>query len=145
VADEELAEMRSQMASRSVNPMDLKKRLAADVVTQFHGADAAKEATSHFERTVQRGEMPEDVPDCPVSFTALMKRGDEQSGRVSAIDVLVAMGLAGSRGEARRLLAQGAVEVDRRRVIDEIIGLGENVVVKVGKRRWGRIVNADRR
>ncbi len=54
VTDRELDEMRRQLESKSVNPMDLKKRLAADIVTQFHGRNAAGLAEEHFATVRQK-------------------------------------------------------------------------------------------
>ncbi len=61
VPDEEIAEFKEQMANQSINPMVIKKRLAHEIVTQFHGAPAAHEAEEHFAKVFQRREMPEEV------------------------------------------------------------------------------------
>ena len=55
VSETDLSEIRSAITSGSANLMDLKKRLAGDLVAQFHGADASQEARGFFERTVQEG------------------------------------------------------------------------------------------
>ena len=54
VTSAELEEMRHGMETGTVNPMELKKRLAREIVTQLHGAEASMDAEAHFERTVQR-------------------------------------------------------------------------------------------
>ena len=53
VSEPDLSEIKSAIASGSANVMDLKKRLAHDLVAQFHGQPAASEAGGFFERTVQ--------------------------------------------------------------------------------------------
>ena len=55
VPDKELAEMRRAIEAQSVNPMELKKHLAREIVAQFHGGVAARQAEEAFERTYQRG------------------------------------------------------------------------------------------
>ncbi|MDP6422528.1 MAG: tyrosine--tRNA ligase, partial [SAR202 cluster bacterium] len=60
VPDEELAEIRRALEAQSVNPMELKKRLAGELVEQFHDGKAAGDAQTYFERTVQGKESPED-------------------------------------------------------------------------------------
>ena len=61
VSEVDLAEINSAITSGTVNPMELKKRLASELVGQFHGADAARAAQAFFERTVQRREEPRDM------------------------------------------------------------------------------------
>ena len=61
LSDHELSEMHRAVGNESVNSMELKKRLARELVTQFHGVEAAHDAQNYFERTVQRRETPEDI------------------------------------------------------------------------------------
>ncbi len=63
VPDPELDEMAQELEAQSVNPMDLKKRLAADIVTQFHSRDEARKAEERFAREVQKKELPDDMPE----------------------------------------------------------------------------------
>ena len=153
VTDKELAEFKQQLTAQSVNPMMLKKRLAREIVGQFHSAGAAKEAEAHFEKVIQRKETPKDVIEHPVHLEAI-NSGD--SGRVTAetakvrkgkeediTAVLVDVGVVKSRSEARRLLAQGAIEVDGKKAKSNIVMLWNDSIIKVGKRRWIKIVDAD--
>jgi len=151
VSDEELAGFRTQLSVQSVNPMTLKKRLAREIVEQFHGAEGAVEAEAHFEKMVQRGEAPKELAECRLSFGALRERvgrgaavketGD--SVRVHSADVMLAAAMAKSRGEAKRLILQGAVEIDGQKVTGDSVCMKDGSIVKVGKRRWVRIVNSD--
>ncbi|MEE8471921.1 MAG: tyrosine--tRNA ligase, partial [Dehalococcoidia bacterium] len=61
VSDEELARFRGELEGGSVNPMLLKKRLARELVAEFHDARAAADAEAGFERVIQRREVPEDI------------------------------------------------------------------------------------
>lgn len=58
---EELEEIGRQLQERSVNPMELKKRLAREIVSQYHGPEAAQAAGQEFERVFQRREAPEEA------------------------------------------------------------------------------------
>jgi len=94
---------------------------------ELHGEEAAVEAEEHFERTVQRKETPDDIPEWSLD------------GAERLLDVVVAAGLASSRREARRLFDQGAVQVDgAAAAYDAEVAPGQ--VVQVGKRRWLRLV-----
>ena len=128
VPDEEIAAFREQMADQSLNPMNVKKRLAYEIVAQFHGAPAAREAEDHFARVVQKGEVPEDV----VILNTSIGLG------VTLTAELTRAGLTKSRSEARRLLSQGAIEIDGETVTEdmEVARIKQGSIIKVGKRRF---------
>jgi len=140
VPDPELDEMAKDLESNSVNPMDLKKRLAADIVKQFHSRDEARKAEERFAREVQKKELPEDMPERKVR-TAI-KAVDQKKGivTVSVPALLVETNLVASAGEAKRLIAQGAVEIDGEKVTDNDWKAASGAVLKVGKRRFCRIM-----
>ena len=114
-----------RMGDRS--PMDTKKLLASTIVSEFWGDDAATAANEHFERTVQRKEVPDDIPEHRVSNGELL------------IDVVVAAGAAPSKREARRLFEQRAVTMDGN-VVEPTTPPRKGTVVQVGKRKWIRLV-----
>ncbi|RLC93228.1 MAG: tyrosine--tRNA ligase [Chloroflexi bacterium] len=132
VPDAELGEMAQQIESGSVNPMLLKKRLAGDIVTQFHGDAAAKDAAEYFVRVVQRKEVPEE--DILLHRTRL-------ADSVKVDDVLLATKLVKSRSEARRLLTQGAIELDGEKVGSNVVTACDGSVLKVGKRRFVKLID----
>ena len=134
VSDEELNEFRQQLSAQTVNPMILKKRLAADIVTQFHSADIASDAETYFKRVVQRGKVPDDIPEYVIS-----------SDKVYIVELLVESGLVKSRSEAKRMLSGGSVKLDGAKVSgqEEFIQPVSGSIIQVGKRRWLKIVNKD--
>ena len=133
VPDQELADVRESLDGDSANPMDAKKLLAAELVKQFHGDSAAADAGRYFERTVQDRRTPDDIPE------HVAGPGELAAKRISR--VLVDAGLAGSMSEARRLVSQGAVSVNENRVAaDTAIELNDGDVIRVGRRRFARIV-----
>src|SRR5690606_36114795 len=89
------------------NPRDAKHRLAHTIVRRYHGEAAADAARAHFERTVIRGEAPEDMPEVPV-----------EGARIALLDLIRQAGFAASNGEARRFVQQGAVTLDGERADD---------------------------
>jgi tyrosyl-tRNA synthetase len=155
VPDAELKEMDQELREGRANPMTLKKRLAQEIVAQFWGAEEAQKAQSHFEQVYQRREAPEEVPT--VFFTPLVAPSGEVSGYrcvsigggeqvvpVNAVTsgAIFALGLAPSRSEAKRLVAQGAVEVDGQRVGEDPIAIifQDGGLVRVGKRGFVRLM-----
>ncbi|MEI6779176.1 MAG: tyrosine--tRNA ligase [Chloroflexales bacterium] len=126
----ELAEIRTGLAGGTANPRDLKMRLARDIVSQFHSpADAATAEESFIRQFVQR-ELPTDIPEYALAAPS------------GIIDLLVAAGMATSKGEARRLIDGGGVRVDGERVEGYGLSLapGAGVVVQVGRRKFVRVV-----
>jgi len=135
VPNAEIEEMRQSLGSDSVNPMQLKKRLGAEITKQFHGAEAARQAEAHFTRVHQEHQLPEDMPE--VWFEPL-EQSDGRS-RVELGHPLVAGGFVKSNSELKRLIAQGAVEVDGEK-IDEMSALvKDSSVVKLGRRVFVRV------
>jgi tyrosyl-tRNA synthetase len=115
VPDEELAKFKEALEQSSVNPMELKKRLAREVVGQLHDCQAAIAAEEYFARVVQRKEAPEEILEGK-------KAGD---AGVPLPEYLVANGFAKSKSEAKRLIEQKAVAVN-----DEIITRSDFIIVK---------------
>ena len=145
---EELTSFSSDLAAGSINPMDMKKRLAREITTQFHesaGADAAQE---NFERVVQRRDLPEEIPE--FAEPSLDKSFDGESRRLS--NIIVDAGLATSAAEAKRLINQGAVQLITESAGDARtferddrasgLGLAHRSVLKVGRRRFVRLINS---
>jgi len=154
VPDQELEEFRQQISSETVNPMVLKKRLADEIVTQLYDEKEADVATKHFEKVVQKREVPEEIRECPISFNrfreVLMQMGQAQEATTPNIRsvvnmnrLLVEIGLAKSHSEAGRLIAQGAVEIDGEKVTSNVAPVKDIFIIKVGKRRFAKVINTD--
>lgn len=136
VSLEELAAIRAGLADGSLHPRDAKMRLAREIVTFYHGAEAARLAEEEFCRVFQRHELPSEVPEVKVARAGL------DGGRIWLPRLLVLAGLAASTSEARRLIQQGGVRLDNRRVEDPDleIELNQSALLQVGKRKFARVV-----
>jgi tyrosyl-tRNA synthetase len=134
VSVEDVDAVERGLADGSLHPNETKRRLAREVVGLYHGREAAVRAEEAFDRVFRQHEAPVDVPEVTVV-------ADEV---VHLPALLEATGLAGSRGEARRLIDQGGVRIDGEQVApgaydlarDEVVGR----VVQAGKRRFARPV-----
>jgi tyrosyl-tRNA synthetase len=117
---------------RSLHPMEAKKRLARTVTAMYHGEAGAAQAEVHFARVVQNREVPETIDEVPLKT---------QAGEEPLWKVLAQTGLVVSSSEGRRLIQQGAVELDGEPVLDlnyKVTSSGESHLLKVGKRRFKR-------
>jgi len=166
VPEKELGEIKKQI-SGGANPMALKKQLARVIVAQFHGDDKAKAAEDHFEKTVQNKETPDDIKEIKITAELLKKiraKIVEEKGLISSIRevgkpeteewfvlvplLLCELKMANSRSEANRLVSQGAVSVDGKKIDvtadPNIIKYGFPIkngsIVKVGKRLFSKVI-----
>ena len=136
LSDQELAEiqtLRSQVEEGSLHPMEIKKQLAKELVSRFHGSAQAQFALDYFESRYQKRAVPEGI------------RKQFSAPESVWICELIAdhLQFAKSRGEARRLVTQGAVKVDGKVVTDinfqfqgrrhQIIEVGKNRIAQVAK------------
>ena len=126
-------------ALRAEHPMEAKKQLALILTRTYHGEVAAEAARDRFVRIFQQRQQPDAVDVVEVDAASV---GAGAAGRdAPLLRVLTAAGLVASSSEARRLIQQGAVDVDGERAADvnARVALGEHLV-RVGKRAFKRVV-----
>jgi tyrosyl-tRNA synthetase len=128
----------------SIHPNAEKRRMARAVVERYHGEGAGEAAEAAFDRVFKRHEVPEHVLDREIPRSLFAQEDGVWVVHVPAL--LEALGLVGSRSEARRLQAQGGVRRDGRRESVEDLRIegdppGDLVgsVWQVGKRRFARV------
>lgn len=128
---EEIQKIEENLKSQKTNPMELKKRLAKEIITQLHSKKEALEAQKEFERIFQKGKAP--------IYHILIY--DIKDGLKNIVDLLVETKLAPSRSEAKRLIEQGAVEVDELVIRDtqHVIRIKNGMIIRAGKRKFLRI------
>ena len=130
---EEVAGIETGLGDRSLHPMEAKKRLAHAIVLEWHEVAAADAAAHEFARVFSQREIPEEMPEVALAFP-------DGHARVDLVELLTSAGVVQSRSEVKRLLAQGGVELDGVRVKTPQVGVTPGGVLKVGKRRWLRVV-----
>ncbi|HVW76011.1 MAG TPA: tyrosine--tRNA ligase [Alloacidobacterium sp.] len=105
----EIDQMKADVANGALHPMEAKKRLARNIVADFHSQEAAQAADENWAKQFQRNELPEDLEEIRVSLS------DVTGGQGAALrldHLLVRLGLAPSATEATRLIKAGAVKLD---------------------------------
>jgi tyrosyl-tRNA synthetase len=136
IPEQEIAEFKKQLKTHSVNPMNLKRRLAYEIVKQFHSKQAADEAQEHFTQVFQKRETPEEIPEI-VGAAFYLGNG---LYRLDISRDLLSKGLVKSRRELKQLLANGAIEINGEKINSTTVDIPNNSVIKVGKRRFVRVV-----
>lgn len=139
VTDVPLAEIRSLaqgLQDGSLHPRDVKMRLAREIVTLYHGSQAAIEAEEAFKAVFQQGELPDNIPEIELPAEVL-----DENGEVWIVRLLTALDLCASGSEARRMISQGAVSIDNVRRTDPELKLKPHrgMLVRVGKRRFAKL------
>jgi tyrosyl-tRNA synthetase len=136
VSNEELDEFDHKIAEGTLNPRDVKLRMAREIVTEFHDTAAAEEAEEAFIRQFSERKLPVDIPDYHLSTPK------------NIVELMVEAKLAGSNNKARELIKQGGVslflkgevgEAQRITDIDFTVDVIDGAVLKVGKRQYLRI------
>ena len=135
IPEEEISEFRQQLQARAVNPMNLKKRLAHEIVRQFHNKKVADDAEEHFTRTFQRRKTPGEMPE----YTFAGSQIRDGLFKLDIAQTLVKEGVVQGTGELKRLLAQNAIEVDGKKITSTTVNAYEGSIIKIGKRRFVRI------
>jgi tyrosyl-tRNA synthetase len=118
------------------HPRETKAALASTIVATFHGEKAAAEAAAEFDRVFRDHKLPDDMPEIAIS------KGGLKDGAIWIVSLVTTAGFASSNGEARRLVAQGAVSIDDERIDDAqaSVKVADGQILKVGKRRFGKVV-----
>ena len=125
----EMKRIQSQLADKSINPRELKRELALEIVTMYYSAEVAMVAEQHFDQIFIHKEVPEDI---------LVIKLDED---VALVNFIFTHNLVASKSEGRRLIDQGAVKLNDIKCSDrdQILKKGEEIIIKVGKRRFLKV------
>ena len=129
--DDTMKEVRRQLDDNSVNPRDVKRWLARELVTLYYDSETAVKAQEHFDRVF----ISKDVPDEMEEFKLTEK--------IQLLDILKNSGFIRSKGEGRRLIKQNAIKLNGKICGDELTALApgcDEVVIKVGKRRFLKVI-----
>ena len=120
---------KKQLEDPNVNPMEIKRLLARKIVSLFHNDELALKAERHFNEVVVGKGVPDDIPIYSISKEDLI------------VNVIFDSGLLKSKGEARRMIKQGAVKLDEERVddIQATVLPDREQILKVGKRRFLKV------
>lgn len=136
VAFEELKQIKKALQDGNTNPRDLKRRLARELVALYYNGETAQAAEEEFDRIFVKKDVPDEIPEASI---------ETENGTINIIKLLTATKLVASNGEARRMISQGGVSIDGKRIADDkvLVDLSVSpVVVKVGKRKFLRISEA---
>ncbi|MBO7671914.1 tyrosine--tRNA ligase, partial [bacterium] len=130
VTDEELKEIEHQLKDGSVNPRNIKMKLAHMITSEYHGVDGADRAQEEFINVFSNKGIPDDIPEIKGANGKQM------------VDLLLELGFTQSKGEGKRLIQGGGVKLDNEKIIDlaYVVNLDKDVILQAGKRKFAKLV-----
>jgi len=130
IPNDKLTSIENDLENGISNPRDLKRELARELVSLYHDKDAALTAEKEFDALFIQKDEPDDMPEYKLAESEKL------------IGIMVKNGMVASNGEGKRMISQGGVRLDKEKVDDihSTIEPGKNVVLKVGKRKFLRII-----
>ena len=126
-SDEVLVKIESNLNDSSYNPRDAKRLLARSLVELYYDSDSALKAEDHFDEVIVNKSIPDDIPEFQIEY------------ETSLVDAVFLSKVVASKSEVRRLVKQGAVSVDGKKIYDASFSLRSGQVIKIGKRRFLKI------
>ena len=130
VDQSELVKMDKEIESGSINPRDIKMKLAHMITEEYHGKEAADKAQEEFINVVSNKGIPEDIESVKIE------------SEINILDLLVKLSFVQSKGEAKRLIQGGGVKLDGEKLSDMAYTIKPNmdVVLQAGKRKFAKLV-----
>ena len=126
-SDEVLVKIESNLNDSSYNPRDAKRLLARSLVELYYDSDSALKAEDHFDEVIVNKSIPDDIPEFQIE------------SETSLVDAVFLSKIVASKSEVRRLVKQGAVSIDGKKIDDASFSLRSGQVIKIGKRRFLKI------
>ncbi|MCD6429483.1 tyrosine--tRNA ligase [bacterium] len=132
---QEIKEIEKGMKGGKINPRDAKARLAFEIVAFYHGKTKAKEAEKEFVRVFKEKKEPQKIR----KFFAPKKE-------YPIVELLVGLGFAKSKSDAKRLIIQGGVKIDGKVQKDwkQVVKIKEGMIIQVGKLKFAQMTFNDR-
>ena len=131
----EIQAFRDGIAAGTTNPRDVKVELAREIITRYHGAEAAEAAYNDFVTRFSKNAIPDDMPEVTLSL-------DGAQGMPVA-NMLKSAGLVASTSDAMRMIKQNAVKCDGEAIADaKLLVQAGTYVWQVGKRKFARVTLA---
>ena len=130
INDNELIDIKKKLDDIKINPRDLKRKLARKLITIYYDKSKALEAENEFDDIFIRSSIPKNIEEWKI-----------KNNENNILIIMTDSDLIKSKSEAKRLINQGAVSIDGKKIDDINFNIDTNseVVLKVGKRKFLKI------
>jgi tyrosyl-tRNA synthetase len=131
VSGDELTNIKRTLEDENNNPRDVKRRLGMELVKLYYDEETALRTIEEFDTIFIKKEIPDDIPEIEMGRSSM-----------KLVDLLTDTGLADTKSNARRLIEQGAVNVDGQKLTDinQVMEIQHGMIFKVGKRKFLKIL-----
>ncbi|MGD8307738.1 MAG: tyrosine--tRNA ligase [Ignavibacteria bacterium] len=128
----ELDDIKKQLENENTNPRDLKRRLARTFIAMYYSEEEATKAEKEFDKVFIKKEVPDEIAELKI---------DESE--IGILDLILKAGFATSKKEAKRLVNQGGVSINGKKIIQisESISVEKNMVLRVGKLKFVKLIH----
>ena len=126
----DLDSIKENLKNGGGNPRDLKRRLARELVTIYHNSDLALKAQKDFDNLFIKKDVPDDILEFKIDSSKKL------------LEIMVSNNMVSSNGEGKRMIKQGAVKINDKKVVDINIEISPNqdIILRVGKRKFLKII-----
>ena len=133
LSEQQIEALKKKMETGELHPKAAKQQLARELTARFYDLETANKAEENFERIFKKHDIPDEVPE---------KKFPANKEGIWLPRLLVDSGMVKGTGEGRRMIQQSAVSLDGQKIndIDYLVPSEGQVLVKVGKRRFCKII-----
>lgn len=127
----EIKKMKERLKEKKINPRDLKEKLAEEIVSLYHGKEKALMAEREFDKVFRKKELPAKIPEVEI-----------KEKKLNILDLLVKTGLVQSKSQAKRLILQKGVKIDRQILEDWkiFVEIKKGQIIQIGKRKFIKLI-----
>ena len=126
---DDIEKLKNDLGNNTINPRDIKMKLATEIVILYHGENEAQKAQERFKMVFQKGQIPTEID------TIFVSKED-----FNFAEVLVINNIVKSKNEVRRLVSQGGIKINDNKIDDLAdIKLENEMIVQIGKKKFIRL------
>ena len=134
-SESKITKLKSRVEEGELNPIDMKMELAYRVVATYHNEEKAEKAKEEFEKVFRKKEIPSKIEEVWID------KEYRKDGKIWIIKLLLLSGYLSGTREAKRLISQGAVKVNKQQISnsDADVPVEDGMIIQIGKRKFFRV------
>jgi len=134
-SQEKIAKLKSKVERGELNPMDLKMELAYRIVATYHNEEKAEKAKEEFEKVFRKREIPSQIEEIWID------KENIKDGKIWIIKLLLLSGYVSGTREAKRLISQGAIKVNKQQISNSNLDIPveDGMIIQIGKRKFFKV------
>lgn len=132
---DEIEKIEEELNNPNVNPRDVKMKLAREIVTLYHGKQGVEKGEEYFTTVYQQRNIPSNIPEIKI------ERNIINNGIIDVVAFIGDSGILSSKSEARRLIQQGGVKINGKRITDfKVNNISNGDILQIGKDKFLKLL-----